>query len=868
MKNKKMWKKFLAVSIGTGMLLQSTVVLATNEQEESLEQSIIETTMSEQATMEETLFEEVTTEKASLESDIKEESSEISESETIESTEEKNTDVMNLETEVSQNNEQSSVEMQIEEIAEIDNNSDFVIQDGVLVDYKGSDIYVVVPDGVTKIGDYAFAGCNSLKSIQLPNTVTYIGDYAFSSCNSLESIQLPERVTEMGEHAFMYCRSLKNLKIPEGATYIEFYGWGGNDLESIQFPSTITRIDRLIFGDIRNGYKKNFTFFSDVVFTSGIDDWKRNVTEGENKYKFPIIVNFEYSTEYNGGFAPDEYIMLVSYNDKGVVQTSTQFNIPTITTLEPLYHRTLYYHRVLEDGTTEYVGTCAIDEDGFLSVTQNQGGTYIVTKTRNATAGEDFSIENGVLFKYRGTDSRVVVPEGVTEIAESAFRANTNVKEVILPEGVTKIGYLAFFQCSSLASIQLPSTLNEIGYKAFYECSSLESIKIPEGVKKLDYSVFAFCRNLSSVVLPNTLEYIDEDVFFGCKSLESIDIPEGVKELDYFAFASCTNLSSVVLPNTLERIGGLAFESCTSLKEIYIPQTVADIASDTFINSGLTAIYGIENSYAQQYASENGFTFKAITNPIVELEEGKTTVNKDDMQSLVDTNNISDVVIKSSNEIVFTFPKGTMKMVDGIDNYDFGTSIDATYPENGVLSFTEDEYVVRINYNYSGELPATATISIFVGKEFSGQTLYYHKLLENGGSKYITSAVVDENGIYTIQQSSCSDYIITTVKEGTAGSNTENGGTTGEDNTNSSGVTDGNNGNNGTTENSNGSTSGSDSQGTEGGTNNESNDETSGNQNEIPNTGDSNIMMIYVIGMICSIACIIVGFVSKRKNFK
>ena len=71
---------------------------------------------------------------------------------------------------------------------------------------------VIPSDGsVTRIGDYAFARCNSLTSIVIPEGVTSIGKYAFWYCSSLTSITIPDSVTSIGDWAFLNCTLLTSI---------------------------------------------------------------------------------------------------------------------------------------------------------------------------------------------------------------------------------------------------------------------------------------------------------------------------------------------------------------------------------------------------------------------------------------------------------------------------------------------------------------------------------------------------------------------------------------------------------------------------------------------------------------------------------
>ena len=71
---------------------------------------------------------------------------------------------------------------------------------------------VVIPDGVTEIGDRAFSECWELTNITIPDSVTSIGGSAFYSCHSLTNITIPDSVTSIGEGAFEECSVLESLR--------------------------------------------------------------------------------------------------------------------------------------------------------------------------------------------------------------------------------------------------------------------------------------------------------------------------------------------------------------------------------------------------------------------------------------------------------------------------------------------------------------------------------------------------------------------------------------------------------------------------------------------------------------------------------
>ena len=79
---------------------------------------------------------------------------------------------------------------------------------------------LVIPNGVTSIGQSAFSGCSGLTSVTIPNSVTSIDNHVFSGCSVLTSVTIPNSVTSIGESAFSNCSGLTSVTIPSSVTSI------------------------------------------------------------------------------------------------------------------------------------------------------------------------------------------------------------------------------------------------------------------------------------------------------------------------------------------------------------------------------------------------------------------------------------------------------------------------------------------------------------------------------------------------------------------------------------------------------------------------------------------------------------------------
>lgn len=105
-----------------------------------------------------------------------------------------------------------------------------------LIAYFGKGEKYTIPNGVSYIGRNAFAW-SSIHSINIPDSVTSIGRFAFAGCSSLHSIKIPESVISIGDGVFDYCTSLQSIYLPDSVTSIEAFTFDNcSCLKSINIP--------------------------------------------------------------------------------------------------------------------------------------------------------------------------------------------------------------------------------------------------------------------------------------------------------------------------------------------------------------------------------------------------------------------------------------------------------------------------------------------------------------------------------------------------------------------------------------------------------------------------------------------------------
>ncbi len=110
---------------------------------------------------------------------------------------------------------------------------------------------LVIPDGVTSIGYYAFTGCSGLTSLTIPNGITVIGNYVFDGCSGLTSLTIPDGVLDLGSSTFRGCSGLTSLTLGNSVQAISSWAFDGcTGLTTITIPVNVTRIGNDAFGGV------------------------------------------------------------------------------------------------------------------------------------------------------------------------------------------------------------------------------------------------------------------------------------------------------------------------------------------------------------------------------------------------------------------------------------------------------------------------------------------------------------------------------------------------------------------------------------------------------------------------------------------
>ena len=391
---------------------------------------------------------------------------------------------------------------------------------------------LVLKEGVTRIGDYAFYNCTELTSVEIPEGVTYIGESAFACCQSLESVTIPGSVTEIGEGAFESCDSMMVLELASGLKCVGAFAFSECvALRELILPDTVERIERSAFAGTMA--------LHELVIPGNVQEI------GDNAFNGCIQLS---SLTLSEGIR--------------VIEEMAFSNCSDLT-------------NVLIPASVERLG------DGVFADCLAMEQITVASENEHYVVRDDilYSKDLSVLVHYPAAkeEQEFTIPEEVRKIAGLAFASNYFLMEVMLGDHLEEVGSYAFARCSSLSFISLPAQTTRLGVSPFHDCTMLLEIEVDpsnpcyssiDGVlyNKEQTQLIQYPAGLYDdfYKVPDTVQEIAENAGYDAQDLEVLKIPAGVRKIGDMAFAFCDQLRDVEIrvadPAQVE-VGLMAFFS-------------------------------------------------------------------------------------------------------------------------------------------------------------------------------------------------------------------------------------------------------------------------------------------------------------------
>ena len=450
---------------------------------------------------------------------------------------------------------------------------------------------------VTSIGDQAFSHCYSITSITIPNSVTSIGRYAFAGC-TLASISLPNSITSIGDAAFQDCESLKSITIPNSVTSV------GSNQSLFGYCDSLTSIV------IESG---NSVYDSRNNCNAIIETATNTLIAGCQSTVIPNSVTsigdeaFLYCTTLTSITIPNS-VTSIGFNAFTLCTSLTSIAIPS--SVERLADNVF--------GHCTSLTSIVVENDNTTYDSRNNCNAIIETATNTLIAGcQSTVIPNSVTsigdyaFEYCSSLTSVTIPNSVTSIGSSAF-SGCFLTSISLPESVTSIGDWAFGYCYGFDTIyankMTPPSIGEgvfaesspvcyvpCGAKAAYEASDWAS-QVRKFVELCEekYTTLTYTSTDGNIVIPSYNDAFGANIVGNTyeNGVGTITFDGPVTTIGYHAFPLCRTLASINIPNTVTSIGEYAFGFCTNLTELRIPKSVTTLGAD---ENGVGIVYQAPN---------------------------------------------------------------------------------------------------------------------------------------------------------------------------------------------------------------------------------------------------------------------------------
>ncbi|MBQ3488989.1 MAG: leucine-rich repeat domain-containing protein [Clostridia bacterium] len=472
----------------------------------------------------------------------------------------------------------------------MENNKNFIIENGILKKYIGKEEHVLIPEGVREIGEEAFAYRKEIKTVSFPKSLQKIGAYAFHCCYGLECVLLGEEISVLHCGAFSFCYGMKFLRIQGKHVKISEAAFDGCvQLERCEIACEFETARKEAYF-----LRKCFAFYRlAYVFLKG--EWKSPkslsdrlahlITLKNNRREIFRILLIDAQASLLDRYLsmlknilPEELDALIgSTNDAECKLLLMEYKNKKFSP-EYLWKReqiqTEKDFGLREKTISDYRKDFTIIK-GF--------DCYIITSYKEKKNEPDEKEEQIVFIPGRIKGLPV-------KIADFAFSHSRMSGNVMIEEGCTEIGDYAFSGTKELKSIYIPNG-TKIGMLAFFDCTRLTSVQIGEHAT-VGKAVFGRCASLRECILPEETLYVGNP-FFGCYKLADAN---GFVIINGILFDYLGHKSEITVPEHVKEIAPHALSSPVYLKKIKIPMQTK-ISEKAFTSQSGTEISAVWERY-------------------------------------------------------------------------------------------------------------------------------------------------------------------------------------------------------------------------------------------------------------------------------
>ena len=512
---------------------------------------------------------------------------------------------------------------------------------------RDSVLQVVIQPGVTTVGDYAFYNCFDIQSVTLPDGITKIGESAFYGCHKMSDCNIPSSVTELGNNCFAYS-GITSAEIPYGITTVTSFFYNCIDLKSVTIPNSVTTIgggafywcsslESLIIPDSVTSIGENMCLMCERLEYVYLGKGVNGITSTTFNY-CGSLKKFEVSPE-NPYYCTDEYGVLFNKDMTELIQAPAAmtgiYYVPdgVVTLRDMAFCRNTGLTGVVLSDSVREIGSWSLGYSKMTQITLNEGLT---------------TIADGA-FRYAEKLESIEIPGTVTEIGTYIFQYCYGLKSVTLGEGITCFPECMFLECESLEEITIPASITDIGSSCLEYFPSLKTVHYG-GTRiqwdlfnvKLDSSVTVLTHNHSfsgntctgcglvgGHISTQLAWFVDRGIlmFEGIGAIpdysltspapwyrlrgeiSQVEFSASVTDIGDYAFYGFENITEITLPAQATYVGDHAFEDCIALTSVSLPNQVVSIGNYAF--EGCIALKSV--SLPDQVVSIGNYAFANCT---------------------------------------------------------------------------------------------------------------------------------------------------------------------------------------------------------------------------------------------------------------